>query len=68
MTKHMLCYKMLLRCHNGVRGQVHKDFPIGLKINGNDPYNLLEMLNIFLIHSMSLKGHKEVRGQIFKMF
>ena len=65
----MLCYKMSLRCHKGVKGQVHKDIPIGLKINGNDPYDLLEMLNIFfLIDSMLLKGHKEVRGQIFKMF
>ena len=68
MIKHMLCYKMSLRCHKGVEGQVHKDLPIGLKINGNDPYNLLEMLNIFLINSMSLKGHKEVRDQIFEMF
>ena len=47
MIKHMLCYKMILRCNKGVKGQVHKDLPIGLKINGNDPYNLLEMLNIF---------------------
>ena len=68
MIKHMLCYKMSLRCHKGVKGQVHKDLPIGLKVNGNDPYDLLEMLNIFLIDSMSLKGQKEVRGQIFKMF
>ena len=22
MIKHMLCYKMLLRCHKGVKGQV----------------------------------------------
>ena len=64
----MLCYKMSLRCHEGVKGQVHKDLSIGLKINGNDPYNLLEMLNIFLIDSMSLKGHKTVSDQIFKMF
>ena len=65
----MLCYKMSLRCDKGVKDQVHKDLPIGLKIYGNDPYNLLEMLNIFLlINSMSLKGHKEVKGQIFKMF
>ena len=64
----MLCYKMSLRCQKGVKGQVHKDLPIGLKINGNDPYDLVEMLNIFLIDSMSLKGHKEVSGQIFKMF
>ena len=64
----MLCYKMALRCHKGVEGQVHKDLPIGLKINGNDPYDLLEMLNIFLIDSMSLKGHTDDRGQIFKMF
>ena len=64
----MLCYKMSLKCHKGVKDQVHKDFPVGLKINGNDLYNLLEMLNIFLIDSMSLKGHKEVRGQSFKMF
>ena len=38
---------MSLGCHKGVKGQVYKDLPIGLKINGEDPYNLLEMLNIF---------------------
>ena len=43
----MQCYSMSLRGHKGVKGQVHKDLPIGLKINGNGPYNLLEMLNIF---------------------
>ena len=48
-----------------MKGQVHKDPPIGLKINGND---LLEMFKIFLIDSRSLKGHKAVRGQTFKMF
>ena len=47
IIKHMLCYKMSLRYHKGVKDQVEKDLPIGLKINGNDPYNLLEMLNIF---------------------
>ena len=64
----MLCYKMSLRCHKGVKGQVHKDIPIGLKINGNDPYDLLEMLNIFFNWFNVIEGHKEVRGQIFKMF
>ena len=59
---------MSLRGHKGVKGQVHKDPPIGLKINGNDPYDLLKMFKIFVIDSRSLKGHKEVRGQIFKMF
>ena len=28
---------MSLRCHKWVKGQVHKDIPIGLKINGNEP-------------------------------
>ena len=37
MIKHILCYKMSLRCHKGVKGQVHKDIPIGLKINGMIP-------------------------------
>ena len=62
----MLCYKMALRCHKGVEGQVHKNLPIGLKINGNDPYDLLEMLNIFLIDSMSLKGHTEIEVKFSK--
>ena len=48
-----------------MKGQVHKDPPIGLKINGNDH---LEMFKILLVDSRSLKGHKEVRGHIFKMF
>ena len=29
-----------------VKGQVHKDAPIELKINGSDPYDLLDMLEI----------------------
>ena len=62
----MWCYKMSLGCHKGVKGQVHKDLPIGLKINGNDHFDPLEMLNIFLIDSMTLRGHKEVRCQILK--
>ena len=45
--------------------QVHKDPPIGLKINGND---LLEMFKIFWIDSRSMKSHKAIGGQIFKMF
>ena len=68
MIKHMLCYKMSLRGHKGVEGQVHKDPQIVLKINGNDHYDFLEMLKVFVIDSKSLKGHKEVRGQISKMF
>ena len=48
-----------------MKGQVHKDPLIDLKINGND---LLEIIKIFLIDSRSLKGYKMVRGQIFKMF
>ena len=43
----MQCYTMSLRGHKGVKGQVHIDLPLGLKINENGPYNLLEMLNIF---------------------
>ena len=63
----MLCYKMSLRGHKVVKGQVHKVSSIGLKINGNDPYDLLEMLKIFLIDSRSLKGHKVVKSEIFQM-
>ena len=104
MIKHMLCHKMSLRCHKGVKGQVQssevkfsewsdwadtykqwslwhskhltnilkfirnnegvtkgsnvkfKDAPIELKINGNDPYNLVHMLKIFGNWFKGIKG------------
>ena len=41
----------------GVKGQVYKDAPIELKINWDDPYDLVDMLKYFEIDSRSLKGY-----------
>ena len=42
------------RGHKGVKCQVYKDAPIEMKTNGNDSYDLLDMLKIF---KKSIIGH-----------
>ena len=45
-----------LRGHKGVKGQIHKDAPIELKFQYNDPYDTLSILKIFCNSFEVIKG------------
>ena len=47
ILKYFKIYSGSLRGHKGVKGQVYKDAPNQLKINGNTSYDLVDMLKIF---------------------
>ena len=47
ILKYVEIHSTSLRGHIGVKGRVYKDVPIELKINGNDPYNIVDILRIF---------------------
>ena len=40
--------------------------PIELKFLYSDPYDILSILKYFRIYSSSLRGHKGVKGQVYK--